>query len=125
MASRNRRGRPGLFAVAVFTKKARPAEAKRRRCFEEPHKDDPKNKERKSSKRLVLKANGGVAYVVATSARPPRGAPGQLLPLSFKGSTIGYQSSSSGTAKRFVLKTNGGAAYVAGASARPPRGTPG
>jgi hypothetical protein len=36
------RGRPGLFAVVVITKKAWPVEAKRRSCCEEPRKDGPK-----------------------------------------------------------------------------------
>jgi hypothetical protein len=46
---------------------------------------------------LVLTKNGGAAFVVGASARPPRVTPGQLPPLSTKGSNCGYQSSSSGT----------------------------
>jgi hypothetical protein len=70
-----RRGRPGLFAVLVFTKQARLAEAKQPKFCEEPRKDGPKYKERKAAKSLVLKENRGA------SARPPRGTSGQLRPL--------------------------------------------
>jgi hypothetical protein len=48
----------------------------------EYNKKIPKNKERESTKRLVLKVNSGAAYVAGPSARPPRGTSGPLPPLS-------------------------------------------
>jgi hypothetical protein len=61
-----------LFSGAVFTKKARPAEAKRRWCCKEPRKDDPnKKKERKSSKRSSYKKK----VAPHTTLAPARGGP--------------------------------------------------
>jgi hypothetical protein len=58
----------------------------------------PKDQQRSLDERAVRSANAAVS----ASARPPRGTPGQLPPLSTKGSNSGHQSSSSGTANAHV-----------------------